>query len=219
MEKEDEYSDLIESTGKPAFRIQIPYSLRFSIIWTLFFSVIGLILQIIQSPAFAFGQSFSNFFGSNYLNWFKTFLEFFNITEYNTGMSIFSSIMSQWYYFFYTAGLLFLIWGLISWIINFEIVFKKNVKPRKIINETPRQMQVQQRVQEEASEIEESPEDTDRISNWLEEGDILLGMGKVKEAEEIYQKLQAHYDSRDDFERFEYKRILDFYYKILEKKR
>mgnify|MGYP001567902505 FL=1 len=215
MEKEDAYSDLIESTEKQAFRIQIPYSLRFAIIWTLFFSVVGLIIQIIQTPGFSFGVSFSNFFGNNFIAWFKSFGSFVNINEYNSGMQVFTSIMSQWYYFFYTGGLIVLLWGLISWIINIEIVFKK----RKT---SPQKQEIQQYtppIQQQAQQPKESEEDTDRISNWLEEGDILLDMGNIRGAELIYEKLQAHYDSRYDSERNEYKRILDFYYKIMDKKR
>jgi len=210
----EEYDNIIESTGKQSFRIQIPYSLRFAIIWTLFFVVIGLIIQIIQTPGFSFSLSFSNFFNANFVDWFRSFGSFVNTTEYASGMSIFSSIMSQWYYFFYTGGLIVFIWGLISWIINIEIVFKK----RKNQSQIQERLQQYQKPTQQVQPSEES-EDTDRISNWLEEGDILLDMGNIKGAEMIYAKLQAHYDSRYDPERIEYKRILDFYYKILDKKK
>lgn len=200
MEKEDDYSynEIIASTEKQALRMQIPYSLRFAIVWTLFFAIIGITLQISQSQTPVIWDSIKNFFGQNYIFWLKSFGSFVQTTEYASGMDIFSAIMSKWYYFLYTGGLIALIWGIISWIINIEIIIKKrkqalsSFQPEKQISET------------------------DRL---IGKGIVFLSEDKISAAEELYRQLRHAYDSSKTKNTQEYKKILDFYYDIQEKKR
>jgi len=118
-----------ELPRKTILRLGIPYGLRFSIIWTLFFIIIGVVIQSIQANSFVF----KDFFISNYVNWFKSFGSFVNFQEYASVMDLFKSIMIKWYYFFYTGGLIALIWGLLDWIINSEIIFTRKKKAIKAV--------------------------------------------------------------------------------------
>ncbi len=224
MEKEADngYPSLIEPTQKQALRIQVPYSLRFAIIWTVFFSIVGIVVQIIQSrnPTFSV-SSILNFFGSEFITWLKSFGSFANTTEYNSGMQLFSALMSQWYYFLYTGGLLALLWGIISWIINIEVVLRKRRKspPTPII--------LQEIVQQPSQQSQESAPLTkiqiqmhqQDINDWLEEGLFLLSEGRIREAASIYEQVKRYYDPVKDIDQRLYKRILDFYYEIMEKKK
>lgn len=207
MEKEGDYGydEIIESTEKQAFRIQIPYSLRFAIVWTLFFAIIGITLQIAQSQTVAVLDSIKNFFGQNYIYWIKSFGSFVQITEYNSGMEVFSSIMASWYYFLYTGGLLALIWGVISWIINIEVVIKKR-------KQQPSQNQLKiQTYGDKEQEISE-------VDSLIGKGIIFLSEDKVFAAEQIYIQLKNAHDADKNKNPQEYKKILDFYYAIQEKK-
>jgi hypothetical protein len=131
MEEEDytkltpeQKSFLEEDKKETVLRLEIPPALRFSIIWTLFFIIIGIVIQSIQANSVAF----KDFFISNYVNWFKSFGSFVNFQEYTGGMDIFKSVIISWYYFFYTGGFIALIWWILNWIINSEIIFTKKKK-------------------------------------------------------------------------------------------
>jgi hypothetical protein len=58
----------IEAPKKQLFRMQIPYSLRFGLIWTLFFVIIGIVIQSIKAGYFVFGL----FFVYQIMLWIKT---------------------------------------------------------------------------------------------------------------------------------------------------
>jgi hypothetical protein len=134
--KEEDYTRLTpeqeaflgEDKKETVLRLGIPRGLRFSIIWTLFFIIIGIVIQSIQTSSFVF----KDFFISNYVSWFKSFGNFVNFQEYASTIAFFKSIFGGWYYFFYTGGLIALLWGLLEWIINFQIMFtrKKNIVTR-----------------------------------------------------------------------------------------
>jgi len=120
-----------EDKKETVLRLEIPSALRFSIIWTLFFIILGIIIQSIQANSFVF----KDFFISNYVVWFKSFGSFVNFQEYVSSMAFFKSIVISWYYFFYTGGLISLLWGLLDWIINSEILFTRKKKPIKTIEQ------------------------------------------------------------------------------------
>lgn len=122
--------DFIEAPKKQLFRIQIPSALRFAVIWTIFFAVIGIAIQSIRYDYFVFGE----FFTSNFAEWFRSFGTFTDAIIFPTGMDIVYALLRDWYYFFYTGGLISLLWGIVSLIIHGEIVFKRpetKPKPRK----------------------------------------------------------------------------------------
>lgn len=104
---------------KTAFKLEIPFKLRAALAWTIFFAIIGIVIQSIQAGSFIF----KDFFISNYAQWFRSFGTFTSITQYSSPADLVYSIMSGWYYFLYTGGLISLIWELVSSIINSEIHF------------------------------------------------------------------------------------------------
>ncbi len=102
-------------------RFSIPKKLRFPIIWTLFFIITGIIIQSIKASGFVF----FSFFGSNYIEWFRSLGNFTDITYYKSYEEFVKNLVNGWYYFFYTGGILSLIWALISWIVHKEIGIKQ----------------------------------------------------------------------------------------------
>ncbi len=193
---------LTEPPRKQLLRIQIPFTLRFGLIWTVVFAILGIAIQSIQASGFVF----LNFFFSNYFDWFRSFGSFVQTTEYNSAMEVFKTIMAQWYYFFYTGGLVSLIWGLVSWIVHMEIVVKRKIGADII----PRDFKMVP-----ISEQESIQEHKEKIEEWLEEGLRILAEGNLDEAELIYNSIKKEYDKDKDPERRTYKRILDFYIEIV----
>ena len=102
-------------------RFSIPKKLRFPLIWTIFFIIIGITIQSIKSSDFVF----FSFFGSNYIEWFRSLGHFTDITYYESYEIFVKNLASGWYYFFYTGGLLSLIWAFIYWIVHKEIGIKQ----------------------------------------------------------------------------------------------
>jgi len=191
---------------KEGFRIQIPFVLRFALVWTLFFSIIGIIIQSINAQSFIFKE----FFAENFIGWFKDFGTFTSKTAYLSSEEIFYAILEKWYYFLYTGGLLALIWGLLEWVINFEISLKARDK----------QIPIQEREIKEPVKIVEvrevSPTDYhSTIEQWLEEGWRLLSEGKLEEARLIHEQLRKEYNPEIDSSKILYNRIKDFYEEII----
>jgi hypothetical protein len=227
----------VEAPKKQLFRLQIPYLLRFAIIWTAFFIIAGVAIQYFQATDPVFMTVFQDFFLKNYGAWFKSFGSFADVTVYATTTDFVFSLLGHWYYFFYTGGLLSLIWGILSWIINWEFVVKKPnfnqpqpqvqvkevIKP--IILEKPviveREVIVEKPVpvQAEPQPMYSSPLLNQKINEWLESGLLMLSEGNVEEAEMIYDQISREYDSGQDMDHDTYKRILDFYYEISAKKK
>ena len=94
----------------------LPYELRFPLAWFLAFSIIGIAIQSIRAGSFVF----LDFFGANYVTWFKSFGAFSETVRSQGYEALFYSLAGEWYYFFYTGGLLALVWGFVNWIVNFE---------------------------------------------------------------------------------------------------
>ncbi len=109
-----------------SIRIYIPEEVRNPLIFTIFFAIIGIIIQSILAGKFIF----LSFFSTNYVTWFKSFGGFVERIQTPGSKEFFFSLLKSWYYFFYTGGLLALIWGILNWIINFEWKFGKSNKHR-----------------------------------------------------------------------------------------
>lgn len=112
---------------------RIPPVMRFSIIWILFFSILGVALQSFQSQTFSFPDSIVQFFGTNFVDFINSFGNFTTVVTYEDTLNLVYSIVGKWYYFFYTGGLLAFLWSLISWIIHIEISFNKKMQIQKQI--------------------------------------------------------------------------------------
>ena len=90
--------------------------------WTLFFMIIGIVIQSIQAKAVVF----LSFFSSNYIDWFKLFGTFVEPSYYASFPELFYAIMGYWYYFFFTGGVLSVLWRLISFVIHQENFVRKS---------------------------------------------------------------------------------------------
>lgn len=216
----DSSGQFIEAPKKQLFRLQIPYNLRFALIWTLFFVIAGIVIQSMQAQIFLWKE----FFTTNYVQWFRSFGSFADMTIYATTLDFVTDLMAHWYYFFYTGGLISLIWAILSWIIHFELVVNKPSfsqsksqqfqQPQNIINVPA--VPVQQPIVES---LKVSSMNQTKIEEWLGVGLLMLSEGNVYEAELIYEQISRAYDANRDIDHNTYKRILDFYYEINERKK
>ena len=113
-ELRDKYKAL--ERKKTKWHFYFPHRLRFPLIWTLFSAIIGIAQQSIMQKKFVFVQ----FFGSSYLSWFSSFGEFSSIYQISGENALLLSILSNWYYFFFTGGLVSLIWAILYVLIYSE---------------------------------------------------------------------------------------------------
>lgn len=179
---------------KTRARFGIAHQLRFPLIWVIFFTIIGIVIQSIIAGRFVFLE----FFGSNYVNWFRDFGSFVDPTAYESAQQLFYSIWSRLYYFFYTGGLIALIWEFISWAIHSEV---------RLIGKEKRVQHIKKQ------DIEEPEEKTqaEKIDELLFKGQKLLLEEEKPDAMEIYEELQKIYDPKKDENKEQYQKILDFY--------
>lgn len=187
--------DEVMRSEKPSFRFSlIPYGLRFGFAWTLFFAAIGVVIQSIAANDFIL----NDFFIGNYMEWFRSFGNFTNRIIYPSVEDFVLHLLNKWYYFFYTVGLLSLIWEFLSLIVNFEVLFKKQAKPLP------------------SQPMPKSPT-RQKIATWLKTGDILLSEQRIEEAKEIYTKISHAYNPLEDPNHEDYEQIINFYKKIPKK--
>ena len=185
--------------------------LKFSLIWTLVFMIIGILLQSFENQGFIFG----NFFTSNYLQWFKSFGNFADLKALNS-----------WYYFFFSGGLISLVIAILKRIISRRhqdkfVLAEAEVKPLapSVIQYEPQtQVAKDASIQSPVENLEkikriESVTQT-KIEEWLEMGLLMLSEGNLEGAELVYEQISRAYDIDKDVSHETYKRILDFYYEI-----
>ena len=92
----------------------IPSNFIFPLTWTIFFIVLGIIVQSISSGSFIFLQ----FFSSNLFDWLGKFNFFSSTTAYTSVWGLIQSLADGWYYFGFIGGLVSLLWVFIAWILN-----------------------------------------------------------------------------------------------------
>jgi len=204
----------VEAPRKQALRLGIPYNLRISIIWVVFFAIIGIVIQSINASKFIF----VDFFAGNYIEWFKSFGSFTNLVIYPTGLDIFKAIMEHWYYFFYTGGLIALIWELVSWIIHGELVFRKHEKSREV-QSYQQPIVVRQFIEPAKKASHTTPRSTPKknlteVELLLVKGENLVLQGKKYEARSLYEDIRKKYKPHEDEGKKLYRRILDFHAQI-----
>lgn len=122
-----------ESYSEERIEIGVSHSLREPLVFTLFFVIIGIVIQSFQIGSFSFLLSLKNFFITNYLVWFNSLGDFVDPTFYTSMENVLQSLLGNWYYFFYTGGLLSLIWALLSWLFSLTFKFER---PHKTVIET-----------------------------------------------------------------------------------
>lgn len=189
------------SGKKTKARFRFPQQWRFPLIWILFFSIMGIIIQSFQAHGFVF----TDFFGINYIDWFRSFGSFVDPTAYATPQDLLYSIMAEWYYFFYTGGLVALIWEILAWIIHSEVRLTGKRKKPKI---QPKEQKI---IPKPAQQKKQS---VHRINALLFQGKKLLLEGKKSDAINIYEEIQGLYDPKQDLDKKQYNAILEFYNKI-----
>jgi hypothetical protein len=220
MEKEANSSQITPSKPK------ITFGLRFTLIWTSVFAVIGIVIQSINSATLALGS----FFTASYMHWFINFTKFSEITLYPTTMDFLFALLDQWYYFFFTGGLISLVIAILSWLIHLIMGKKPQLEmmPIKPLVQSSIRYEPQTQVAKDVTaEAIEKPEQIRRIESvtqtkieeWLEMGLLMLSEGNIEGAELIYEQISRAYDIDKDVSHETYKRILDFYYEIREKKK
>jgi hypothetical protein len=97
--------------GKKHHKFFLPKAFTFPLSWTLFFAIVGIIIQSIVAHRFVFIE----FFGSNFVNWLYSFKLFTDTTQYANINDLILTFVKTWYYFAFAGGLLSLIWVVISW--------------------------------------------------------------------------------------------------------
>lgn len=194
------------------------FGLRFSLIWTLFFMILGIFLQSFEDQNLVLGK----FFGTNYLQWFQSFT---NIAD--------MAALNSWYYFFFTGGIIAVMINLILWIVH--ILHKdpssdkselKSLAP-SVIKYEPQTQVAKEEATQSLIENKEKPQEIKRIESvtqtkieeWLEMGLLMLSEGNREGAELVYEQISRAYDIDKDISHETYKRILDFYYALNEKKK
>lgn len=201
-------------------RFGLPHEFRWPLIWVVFFAVLGIIIQSINLKSLVFGD----FFWKNYIDWFAKFGTFTNVTLYPNLQDIFHAIVGSWYYFFYTGGLISLIWAIISKIINFEMPVRKKVQdpnaPKieestniKQINEENLQ-KLQAQIMTNQGKSEQEQEARKQLGSLIIKGENYILLQDQQKAREIYAQVKSLYDPKLDTDNKLYERILKFYNSI-----
>jgi hypothetical protein len=204
---------------KKNFILRIPLTLRLSIIWTIFFSIIGLVFEYIKG-----NFNFSSFFVTNYLQWFRDFGILFNNSSLQqilpSSITIYQPVLNGWYYFFITGGLIALLWGIIAWIINLEFAFRRNSFKKPAL-EVAKPFLKEQKVEANETTLKEKQkeENIEKINEWLTEGLRFLSEGNLEEAELIYNNIKQEYDAEEDAYGVLQRRIVSFYEEIISERR
>lgn len=109
---------------KTKVKFSIPKKIRYPLVFTLFFTMIGIMVQSIQAEKLIF----ISFFTTSYFDWFTSFGSF--VSTYETSAKDFLlRIVERWYYFFYTGGLLSMLWAILYTIIHTEVAVEKKDLP------------------------------------------------------------------------------------------
>lgn len=95
----------------------IPDKLKFPIAWSIFFAVLGIIQQSLVAKKFIF----LDFFAGNYVSWFASFGNFTYVYANSGIRQVVLDIIGSWYYFFFTGGLISIIWAILYLIVHSEV--------------------------------------------------------------------------------------------------
>jgi len=187
----------------------IAKKLRFPLVWTLFFIIIGIIIQSIKQGSFVF----LDFFAKNHIQWFRSFGNFTDVTQYESAQALLQSIMLQWYYFFYTGGLISLLWAILSLIIGLgKSEDEEESENQEVVNEAKKEIEEEQKI---TSGKKENPEEK-TIEALINQAQMYIDSRDINEAKIIYQKIQSEYDASKDSDKKQYNLIMGIYDQILE---
>jgi len=170
------------------------------LVWVLFFTIIGIVLQSLEAKSLIF----LDFFSKNYIAWFNLFGNFVSQIQSASWQDFFSNLIYYWYYFFFTGGILSLLWLTLTSF--FSLIFRKRDSNKSNINI--------EKLPELEKSIEPiySPKDKkDSLNEWLDEGLRMLAEKNTEEAEMIYENIRRAYNPQEDLNQEFYVRIKEFY--------
>jgi hypothetical protein len=191
-----------ESSPKRKFRFGLSKQIQTPLIWTLFFTIVGLVIKGFESKSFSFPQTIIDFFTVNYISWFASFGNLTTPNFYASEQDLIFALLNNWYYFFITGGILALLWGILSWIIHLEINVETPPKEEKISQDKLRQAQMRA-----------------RINNLVAEGMKALTENNQKQAESIYLQAKQEYKKELDPLRESYNSLVNLYQEILKNRK
>jgi hypothetical protein len=190
---------MIDKTEKYEVRTKkssVPFPVKFSFVWVIFFIIVGFVLNWIRIGEL----DFNGFFVEGYKDWFNFFLNFNTVLETYGKTEVISFFSIYWSYFFITGGLIALLWSLISWALKMEKHDETSSREIFVIKETTIEKDLHQ-----------------EIERMLDEGKKLLASGRLKEAEDVYNEMRKRYNSSKTFDKVLYARIGDFYKDLVRK--
>ena len=187
-----------EPSPKKTIIIGLPKSFQYSLIWTIFFAIIGIIIQSLEAGYFVFTQTIASFFSTNYSAWLASLGNFTQPSFYASTQDMLIALLDKWYYFFFSGGVIALLWVILSWLIRLEFHFKLPSKEEKIDQE----------------KINQSRQKA-RINQLIAEGSKALAENDSKQAETLYIQARQEYKQELDPLKESYNLILNFYQDIL----
>jgi hypothetical protein len=104
---------------------ELLWELKWILIWTGLFVIAGIIIQSLREGQFVF----IDFFWANYKAWLSSFGNLTQFTQYAGYNDVLKQILADWYYFFYSGGLISLVWGLLSFM--FRKLNKKRIEAKR----------------------------------------------------------------------------------------
>jgi hypothetical protein len=104
---------------------ELLWELKWTLIWAGLFVVIGIIIQSLREGRFVF----IDFFWANYNAWLNSFGNLAQFTQYANYNNLLKQILADWYYFFYSGGLISLVWGILKF--TFRKLNKKRIEAKR----------------------------------------------------------------------------------------
>jgi hypothetical protein len=187
---------------KKKVRFGLPRQIQTPLIWILFFSIIGIVIQYLEIKSFLFPQIITNFFTVNYIAWFASLGNLTTPNFYASQQDLLFGLLNYWYYFLITGGILALIWGILSWLIHLEFHFKFASKEEKIAKD----------------QLKQSTQMT-RMNQLVAEGMKALAENNQKQAEAIYLQAKQEYKQELDPLGESYNSLVNLYKEILKNRK
>lgn len=186
----------------------LPYQFRWPLLWTLFFAILGLVIQIVNKQVV--WPNLWDFFGKNFIDFFRIFGNFTNAVTYPTEMDVIRALVGNWYYFFYTGGLISLIWTTLSSIINFELDVTKKIKYK----DSPSKEELQ-KMEEAQAKSKQETEIRKKLEMLIMRCENFVNIGNKEEARKTYEEIKLIYTPDLDEEKKYFTKILAVYNKIV----
>ena len=120
----------MEEPGKRWWK-ELLWELKWILAWIVLFATAGIIIQSIREGKFVF----IDFFWANYKAWLNSLGRFAQFTQYSSYNDLLKQILADWYYFFYSGGLISLVWGFLSFLFKTLNKKRKEAKRQRTFDE------------------------------------------------------------------------------------